>query len=180
MPTEKTLSQRYEELRQLLHELTESLGRIDERVEFYMDKLDQLEKEFNLYRATSLDKIQDVAQKITALVSQSGDISHAQIMNSIHDLIVRLRAIEVGFDDFPHGEVVRELHSLRTEIGQVQKTIEHYSDFVKKVDKMEADKDSIQNRWKTIGWFAVNFLLYVVSVVGTALILKYFQLPDPT
>jgi chromosome segregation ATPase len=180
MPTEKTLSQRYEELRQLLHELTESLARIDERVEFYMEKMNRLEKEFDLYRSTSLDKIQDCAQKVTALISANGDMTPTQIMNAIHDLMLRLRALEVGFEDFPHAEVVRELHSLRNEIGQVQRTLEDYTSLVKKVDSMEAAKDSNENRWKTVGWFAVNFLLYVVSVVGTAMILKYFNLPKPS
>ena len=181
MAVDKTLSQKYNEMIEILRELTDSMARIEERVEFTSISLEKLEKTFEKH----VEEAVDWKDRIADLETEGGNISHSDIVTSLHDLKNRLTSVETTFKDFPHAEVVRDLQGIKNDLIPIKKVIEELekADALNKIKKLdEAEqirKDSHKDRWKTVGWLILNVAMNLIWVTIAAYLLYKFGLQGP-
>lgn len=153
-PNDKALSQKFEQVSSELRGLMNTLTRIDERVEIFIDQQEQI-----------VDKLDD-------------HIANCTVKCMVPDLLSRLSVLEkttvtknggyVSKEDFNQHceETKKELVSFR----EISKTMELNS------QKFQFKSETQENKWKTIGAFVFHLFSYIVGVVAAAYILHYLSL----
>lgn len=175
MPADKTLSQRYQEMVEILRELTDSMARIEERLEFYSEKHDKLEEKVEKH----LIDAAVIISNVTKLELASGNITHAHIVDQLHEVKTRLTTIEVTFKDFPHSEVIKDIQAIKQDLAPYRKLLEDHKDVPVRLKMLETADISTKNRWKTLGTYGLNMLVYLIGVLIASYLLWLWKLQPP-
>lgn len=159
MATQPTLSQKYEEVANNLVGLTATLGRIEERVDIFINKINSLETKVDHHVETCPVKcgLADTLGRIKVLESKNG--------NALKDLVKELKS------DFKTN--IRELQA-----SDIRTT--------NAIHKLELEQQEIQsaanrgeNKWRTFGWIALNVIVPIVWVTIASFILYHLGITSP-
>jgi heme oxygenase len=177
---DKNLSQkRYEEFADILHELAESLARIEERVEFFDEKLYKMQNDFDLCKERCEPDLKELFQKLTKIEFSDSNVSHSQLINMLHDIVIKLKALEINFEDYPYKKVLRELQNNRADLIQIKNELKKLEDIPTKVRTLESNDSSYKNKWKTFGWLALNVGMNLVWVLIASFLLYKLGISSP-
>jgi len=157
MPADKTLSQKYQEMIEVLRELTDSLARLEERLEFFSSNLAKLDDRLNKHE----------------------DAFGHWVAEEINNIKLKLESLETTFRDFPHSELVKQVHAIRTELAPYGKFLDDMKDVPEKVRNIEKDDAAVKGKWKTVTIMVITFLVNLIWVIVASYILLKFGLQKP-
>ena len=166
MAGQPTLSQKYEEVTGNLNAVNEALGRIDERVGIFIDKINTLENKIDNHIENCSVKcaFNDMVSRVSVLESKNGK-ELKEAMNELKSL---------------HKEDVKSLYKC---ISQTNDNINEI-----KIDQVtiKADQAAMkeatgrgENKWKIIGWSALNILIPIIWVTIASVILYNMGITSP-
>lgn len=158
MPADKTLSQKYQEMIEVLRELTDSLARLEERLEFFSTNLSKLDEKLDRHELA---------------------FGHEGLTMEINKLKLRLESLETTFRDFPHSEVVKQIHAIRTELTPYNQFLEEIKGLPEKVRNLEKEEATVRSRWKTFYIMSITFLVNLIWVIIASYVLVKFGLQMP-
>jgi hypothetical protein len=165
--TDKTLSQKFEQVSKELGALMNMLTRIDERVEIFIDKQEQI-----------AEKLDD-------------HIQNCPIKCEFPEYVARLAVVEKFVEDI-YDNVDKISENVRSNVSQVsdayQKNLDKVSSAHQENEKsMQAIRENVQKMeltsakhesiWKNTGMFIFQIFAYVIGVSLAAGLLYLLQIP---
>lgn len=159
MPERPTLSQKYDELSASLKVAMDTISRIDERVGIFVQKLEALERKIDHHVENCPVKCNfpELTSRVSVLEARNG--------KEIKERVLELR---------DHTE--KEIEGLNNEIKEADERIRLLE---VKCKEVQALASSSQNRWKIIGWAALNIIVPIVWVLIASWLLYYMGIASP-
>ncbi|MCK9458635.1 MAG: hypothetical protein M0R80_03265 [Proteobacteria bacterium] len=153
-PNDKALSQKFDQVSSELRGLMNTLTRIDERVEIFIDQQEQI--------AGKLDE----------------HISNCPVKCQMPEYLSRLSVLEKTTVTKNGGYVSKEdfnnhCEGLKKEIAEMR---EANKEMELATQKQQITTEKQENHWKTIGTFIFHLISYIAGVVAAAYILHFLAI----
>jgi len=159
MANQPTLSQKYQEVASNLVEVTSTLGRIEERVGIFIEKIHSLERKIDHHTENCPVKCQfaDVASRVRVLESTDGKDIKEWVKDLRAECLEDIRALQAS-----DSKTADLIHSIQLEQQAIK-----------------AVTSQGENKWKTIGWIVLNICVPIAWVTIASFILYYLGITAP-
>jgi chromosome segregation ATPase len=153
------LSQRYEEVSSNLMLLTETMGRIDERVAIFVEKIENLEHKMDTHMEAcpARCKFNELITRLSILESKNGK----DVKEFIKELKTECEA------------QIRSLQTASVRTSEIIHSIQMEQQSIKESTKRG------ENKWRTLGWIALNIIVPIIWVIVASAILYHLGIASP-
>lgn len=166
MAAKPTLTEKYDILSSNLYTLTEAVGRLDERVGIFVEKINSLENkiEHHIDKCPVKCEFSNFVTRLSVLESKNGD----EIKTSVSELRQQHQSDIKGI-----YKAIYEINNALnvSKVEQVEMKVEQG------VIKEAANRE--ESKWKIVGWVALNTLVPIVWVIIASAILYKLGITSP-
>lgn len=158
-----TLSERYNQVAESVININDTVTRIDERLEIFIEKLSKLENKIEHHVETCPTKcaFADLFARTKVLESRNGTALKQEMKEAMKELITEYK--------IRTSELKDQVSILEKEITSMKLTTQSIS---------HTAEGSAKN-WKTVGWFIMNITAPVIYIVIGALLLHWWDIQTP-